>query len=711
MNIKNIFFAFTQYIYRISAISLIIIIFVLLFSVYTKALSSSGCLMAYNFTANSTDDICGSNDMTLYNGLTYSGNLGLSFDGTDDFSATTNTSVCGNWINSNWTICSEYITGNLQYETLISCEPTPLPNRDFVIYGVQNNQYAYVTGWEGSTSHDTYNIGIFTLNTPYFVCVQYDKPNQKMRIFKNNTEITYYEQATTPNINTASGNLTLGTHGYYYTENFNGKLKRVYVFNYLLTTNEMKDLQANGTTGTAPPGTPSLIINTNLIKTINYKYTNVTISFNGTFSSANTDLVNCTIYDNSTIINLTQERNLSINQNFVYSVLDSQRDYLFKINCSNYELSATTIFFNYSIDNVNPIIQTSYTDYKNVSQLDTNIIYSNFSDANLFAYQILILDIVGNIELNKTAINLTETFYSNVTSRLETVLGNYTINFTAWDSHTSKNIKDYDIKNITKGKKIEDSISFISDIFDISFNKDIDRYKIKLKFKNKLTSGNLTIKTDEKFFYLPNSKHTLHIVDFKNKKWIDFNSYKKFNYTITFVSENEILINFYDLTGNEIEFNSIGDLNVYSIIRHFQVKSVSTGGGLTESESGWLLDIRNYSILLYGVFQMINESILMFFTLLVSFILIYIISIYSKKYSDFFFFLYPLQILSILSCLMYFLDTTILNIDNNTLKIIILLCDFFTFIFLFLLYVVFFIKSKLSEVENKKEKNKYYDSF
>lgn len=95
---------------------------------------------------------------------------------------------------------------------------------------------------------------------------------------------------------------------------------------------------------------PTLTVNTNLFNT-QWNLTNFNVTYNGTFTNENTDVANCSlnlkgVYGNQTadLVNLSH-----LNTFLLYLPSNSTEVYNISINCSNYEVSDQTLWYNITL--------------------------------------------------------------------------------------------------------------------------------------------------------------------------------------------------------------------------------------------------------------------------------------------------------------------------------------------------------------------------
>lgn len=334
--------------------------------------------------------------------------------------------------------------------------------------------------------------------------------------------------------------------------------------------------------------TPELNLNTNLINnTINYNQDSLTIFFNGSFADQTTTYANCTLFNDTNFMNLSENIDLNNNNNWSIDTFNQATEYFFRINCSNFENYDEIGLYHYSIDTIIPMLQTTFVNNSQYVQNDILSLYVNFSDSNLYAYNITFKD-SNNIPIeNIFAENLTVTFAENSSSMIVSNVGNFSINLEVWDSHTINIIPTYDwtkyVINATgviyKGIKFNNNIFNISSpdydkINDFSLEKKIDRYVFIFNF-SELTEITLYLGTRKNIIYLPMSNYKGHfILGFKH--WIDFNSENIENLQISYKSNYDVWEIKFTPKTEQIIFNSIGDLNYYSEIYYYDVISETT---------------------------------------------------------------------------------------------------------------------------------------
>lgn len=409
-----------------------------------------------------------------------------------------------------------------------------------------------------------------------------------------------------------TGSNTLGTYGFengafgcLRRQNANvnyglGDLDEVGIWNITLNTLELEGLFKmyldgcnpvnNNTCAGGGVPSPTLTLYTNLTNgTINYNNPRLSFNYSGVFTDNTKDICNITFFLNG-VSNITLlDVNLS-NQNYFNITFPYNYENWFNIslNASNDEVSASTITYFYNVDLYGEMINT--TCINNSVYVQGNSFYCNvtYTDVNLFATNTTVFD--GN----NLVWNSESYFYENLTvssmvvnlSYSLTDLGNFTIIFNSWDSHTNLELSNYKIDYLSNGLEFEDSIKIYSDdVIKTDTNKFYDRYDFSFTYdKNATVWKSIFIETTGSLYYVQNSIYKYHLVDFKNKKWIDFEGFEMPLAEIIRHSSNKYEIKFRS-EETEIKFNSIGDLNEDILIFQYQVISPTSDVNLTGIEN------------------------------------------------------------------------------------------------------------------------------
>lgn len=371
---------------------------------------------------------------------------------------------------------------------------------------------------------------------------------------------------------------------------YKGYVDELAVWNRTLDENEITELYNSGS-GTScndliidESGTePSLTLDTSLTEG---NYTNdFTFYFNGTLNNITSDLWTCNLYLNGTLNETKTNLELNLtNQNFTTVFGHEQSGYNLNVTCNRTE-QGLNIFDDFLvldvfIDSVFPnlTISTTFINNSNYTTPFGNINYSVTAiDNNLFAVNHTIFR-NGTAILNNftTDINITQ-YVFNISEYMSYLhVGNYTINVTAWDSHTNNKVTPlnwlYDEDNII----IDDEIKIYGDIkpelTEFILSPDIEKYKFKLTFNEDSFHHNFYIETSEELFYLPDSNYLGHFVYLNKNRWIDLinENIKEINIVKLNINLYRIEIDLFN-SSDELEFESIGSLNTMSLEWYFEV--------------------------------------------------------------------------------------------------------------------------------------------
>ncbi len=180
----------------------------------------------------------------------------------------------------------------------------------------------------------------------------------------------------------------------------------------------------------------------------------------------------------------------------------------------------------------------------------------------MYGFELNITDSDGNV-----VYNLTNTSLSGISDTFNSIInvsggniGIHTVNLTVWDSHTSELISAY---NVDKGKDyimFDDTIKVTAvGAIRSDATKLYDKYSFEFEYsKDALESKTYYLESDGKLDYR-NVGYKAHFVDWKNKKWIDFEGIAG-EPTITKMTDSKWKIVF-NTAGGLVVFNSIGGLN------------------------------------------------------------------------------------------------------------------------------------------------------
>lgn len=262
----------------------------------------------------------------------------------------------------------------------------------------------------------------------------------------------------------------------------------------------------------------------------------------------------------------------------------------------NYTLNATNTIQSYNIiiDNNAPMLSTNFVN--GVSMLRNNLTGQfNFSDTNLYSWNV---SIDGVTIANATNITYSSYVYNLSYNISGLSVGQHILGVTVKDGHTGEVLKeDWNVeKSFLKNDLIfETGNNIISiqkkdgNIFDsFTAQKEVDRYTFNFE--------PLQISKDNTYTFLVNVKEKGVIVERENtpykrwiitgNNWIDFygegldndnvviNQIDDYNFEVTTISKGEM---------SAIQFQSIGELNIYSVNYTFYVGGINITSPLNNS--------------------------------------------------------------------------------------------------------------------------------
>lgn len=374
---------------------------------------------------------------------------------------------------------------------------------------------------------------------------------------------------------------------------FNGYVDEVGIWNGSLTYQDIQDLYnhpvypfaSNSSAGIQP----SLTLSTTFVnnQTINYTRYVQSNLLNVTFTGAsvnNSNIYNCDFYNSTAKFITNNSLNLANNNlNVIYIQSNYESWFNLTINCYNENASnnlSRMIYF----DTYRPQINISSTFVNNSEYYDSvNLSYQvNFTDTNLFAFNHTIT-CGGTIKTSDYKENLSVTTYSLNVTNATSYLGINTcyINLTAWDSHTNNIPTPLNVVTGSNFFLIDNSIKISARDIKFTDNKNRivsyfylsnDRYKLKVTFNEKAMVHYFNISSTNRLYYRDDTGYKGHFIDFKIKRWIDFEGNNINQVVVNPIGNNEYeVIVYHDYETDEIEFESIGSLNVYSVLYIFSI--------------------------------------------------------------------------------------------------------------------------------------------
>ena len=230
------------------------------------------------------------------------------------------------------------------------------------------------------------------------------------------------------------------------------------------------------------------------------------------------------------------------------------------------------------IDTLPPFLTvTSPGNNTNLLRTETLNINIECQDDNILRLNWTILNASGiiNSSQNNTPTAGVMNLLQNI-SLTSYGFGSYNLTMICSDGHTKKKIKDYDVIKDKPNKKIkyttdkDKNIEVWSkqDIKDLNTWKEGDRYKFTFNYDENDGVYIFGLKSDEPLTYLMNSKYKAHFITSQN--WIDFQLEGSADYLIQKLTDYEYQITI-TYNGKDLEFDSIGDLNVRESLYIFDV--------------------------------------------------------------------------------------------------------------------------------------------
>lgn len=356
------------------------------------------------------------------------------------------------------------------------------------------------------------------------------------------------------------------TTGSYY----DGYIKEVCMWDRVISSDEITEFMSYGCSG-EPSSTPSLTINTDLVNnTINYNTQTLNFVFNGSLLNQNTDYFNVSFYENGEF--KTTLLNVNITKNNIYNITfpaNYTGYYNISFNASNYELSDDSGVYYYNVDLLAPFITTTFINNSQYYLEDIVNVWVNFSDENLYAYNVTIFKPDGSVHTNNFLENIITSSIINETNITVLNGGNWSVLFQTWDSHTAINVSE--INWYWENNKLyAGGLIFEGDIKDVNnkgnlvtyFYKDFDRYKLQATFDDQSLSHSVNITAPGWVYVGDRYGYKGHFVSLLENKWLDFMGDNIDTVTVNPLGNDRYQIDvthFYET--DEILFESIGDLN------------------------------------------------------------------------------------------------------------------------------------------------------
>ncbi len=315
-----------------------------------------------------------------------------------------------------------------------------------------------------------------------------------------------------------------------------------------------------------PSPTPTITLFTNLTNnTINYNFEELTFIYNATFTNNDNTFANISFFINDvhniTLLNI----NMTHKNIFNISFPDYSNWLNISINVSHGSVEDDTGYIYYNIDNINIDSKTTYSNNSQYSVLTVLDFYINFTDLNIFHYDISYYNPIGDLIKNITATGLSGTFAENSSSILLSNIGTYKIDVFAYDSHNPitkihEKYKSFEEHNGSYKVIFEKGFFHIQDnnIEKIKLQESDNKYKEKIDFYT--NSGTMIISSNTELFYVGEKNHKGHIVSLEMIKYRDLDSPDFHVIKVTKINKYAYSID-YTLDKLKITTLSIGDLN------------------------------------------------------------------------------------------------------------------------------------------------------
>lgn len=366
-------------------------------------------------------------------------------------------------------------------------------------------------------------------------------------------------------------------------------------YSRLLNTSEMVEIwnstdgsgycnPVNNPTGcVAITADPQITLNTNLSSYTNSTFNPFTFSIDAIGQVINsTDTWNISVYYNNTL-NQTHNDISGLNTtafiiNLTYGNL--QVGYDINVTVSHAYDNAYDDFqrLNIFLDSVNPVetftgITNNTVLYYNLDGNITAILQGE--DTNLFALNLSLHELNASGAINVTRNN---TFKQNINLTIDQVNftfdinalpnGSYRIDTMLADSHTAGGVRAPQWFTSPDTITIDGDIQIIGDIkenlTEFLISPLGDRYKFKITWNEDDFNHSFTLRTNtNEIIFIPNRGFLGHFVILGLERWIDLEGANINDVTVTQTDTNEFFIEvFHNSFTDEIEFESIGDLNI-----------------------------------------------------------------------------------------------------------------------------------------------------
>ena len=317
--------------------------------------------------------------------------------------------------------------------------------------------------------------------------------------------------------------------------------------------------------------------------------TTILIDVYGDF--VNTIVFNVT-YEGGELIKTSSTETLTLNQ----TELNQTGIYLIRIAAQDDEGNWSNQSGNFIInDTISPVIIWGSPSDTNTSYGEVNFslnLLINFSDTNLFAYDVFIRDPSDTTRFRYNATDLNTTLAIFSASFVPTVTGTWSVFAQVSDDHTAERINDYryTIRNQDIEFNFTNSVGHLDyndktvlirrvsgkDIRSIDVIKQKDRYNFKYRFFTNAGDqyqDHVFRVRCENIKYRSQSDYISHFVCPTINKWIDFETKDIISYRLRKCGKDCFDVRMRTKNVEYLEFSSIGGLNMKNETVQFSVTS------------------------------------------------------------------------------------------------------------------------------------------
>jgi hypothetical protein len=355
-------------------------------------------------------------------------------------------------------------------------------------------------------------------------------------------------------------------------------------------------------------GSPTHDVDMEIFNWSNLSFTPIfTIGQNTEFENATVHFEpeNLTNVLNSSRVHLRIVHNDAGNPNHVLRL-----DYL---TLHEIDINATTGEFSVRVDSINPRITSSFVNNSVFLIGQAVVIDWTCTDPNVFATNLTIFESDGSVAENIFGTNMTGLSpVRNVSSRIYSTIQNNTLRLECWDSHTDNKVKpiSYNLMNdgvITIDLGLYFRGDFKQKLTEFWLNDKQDRYKMKITWNEDSFIHYINVSAVGDLIYVP-SKYKGHFV-WDYKRWIDFDGNNIKDVIVTPMNGYyQLEIHHYTKT-DEIEFESIGDLNYITQTYGFSVQDESL---VLEREQVRLLNLIYEAVIMIGLILYLIFTIIVY---------------------------------------------------------------------------------------------------